>query len=67
MNYREKIQELVARIEAIYDECEGLRDFATDEEKSAWNDTRRIFYDAAQPLRRLDNRLTQQRATTSID
>ena len=67
MTYREKIQELVARIDSIYDECEGLRDMATDEEKSAWNDTRRIFYNAAKPLRKLDNQLTQSRATMLID
>lgn len=67
MTYRQKIQELISRIDAIYDECEPMRDIASEEEKGAWNKTRGIFYDAAQPLRKLDNSLTLSRATMIID
>ena len=66
MTYREKIQELIQRINGIYEECEGLRDFATLEEKDAWNKTRGIFYDAHKPLQKLDNSLSQQRADEPI-
>ena len=62
MTYREKIQELSKKIESIYDDAEWLRDTATEEEKKYWNDIRRIFYDADQPLRKLDNSLSQSRA-----
>ena len=62
MTYRERIQGLIERMQTIYDECEGLRDFADLNEKQAWNDTRKIFYDAHKPLQRLDNSLSQSRA-----
>ncbi len=62
MTYREKIQELSKKVESIYDDAEWLRDVATLEEKKYWNEVRRIFYDADQPLRKLDNSLSQSRA-----
>ena len=62
MTYREKIQELNQKIQSIYNDAEWLRDMATEEEKKYWNDIRRIFYDADQPLRKLDHSLTQSRA-----
>jgi hypothetical protein len=67
MTYREKIQEMISRIDAIYEECEPMRDIASEDEKQYWNAMRKTFYDAAQPLRKLDNRLTQSRATMIID
>ena len=66
MTYREKIQELEQKIQSIYDDAEWLRDNATEEEKKYWNDIRRIFYDADQPLRKLDNSLFQSRANRSV-
>ena len=66
MTYREKIQELSKKIESIYDDSEWLRDTATEEEKKYWNDIRRIFYNADQPLRKLDNSLSQSRANMSV-
>ena len=62
MTYREKIQDLKQKIQSIYDNAEWLRDTATEDEKKYWNDIRRIFYDADQPLRKLDNSLSQSRA-----
>lgn len=66
MTYREKIQEMIEQINKLYDDAEWLRDLATEEEKKHWNDHRRIFYDAAQPLRRLDNSLSKNRANEKI-
>ena len=66
MTYREKIQELKQKIQSIYDDAEWLRDNATEEEKKYWNDIRRIFYDADEPLRKLDNSLSQSRANISV-
>ncbi|MGQ0829417.1 MAG: hypothetical protein ACT4ON_13595 [Bacteroidota bacterium] len=66
MTYREKIQQMVAAINELYDEAEWLRDIATQEEKQYWNNHRRIFYDAAAPLRKLDNSLSDERASTKL-
>ena len=66
MTYREKIQELEQKIQSIYDDAEWLRDNATEEEKKYWNDIRRIFYNADQPLRKLDNSLSQSRANMCV-
>jgi hypothetical protein len=66
MTYREAIQKMIADVERIYDECEGLRDHATNEEKDAWNAMRKTLYDASRPLRRLDNSLSQSRANTKL-
>jgi hypothetical protein len=66
MRYREKIQELIKTIQSIYDDAEWLRDIATEEEKPYWNEVRRIFYAANEPLGKLDNKLTQSRADMEI-
>jgi len=62
MTYREKIQELKQKIQSIYDDAEWLLDTATEDEKKYWNDIRRVFYNADQPLRKLDHSLSQSRA-----
>jgi len=67
MTYREKIQEMIKKINSIYDDAEGLRDYATPDEKGYWNKLRGTFYDADQPLRQLDNSLSNGRATMEID
>lgn len=66
MTYREKIQNMIDQINQLYEDAEGLRDMATSEEKQYWNDHRRIFYDAAQPLRKLDNILTEVSANRCV-
>lgn len=60
--YREQIQTLIREIWKAYDECEGLRDCATLQEKDHWNFTRGRLYDAAQKLMNLDNSLSDARA-----
>jgi len=50
----------------IYDDCEWLRDAATEDEKEAWNQTRGIMYDADKYLRRLDNSLSRNRADMKL-
>lgn len=62
MTYREKIQEMISQINKLYNDAEWLRDLATSEEKEYWNQHRGIFYDAALPLKRLDNSLTEASA-----
>ena len=66
MTYREKIQQMILQINTLYEEAEWLRDFATSEEKEYWNAHRKIFYDAAGPLQKLDNKLSQSRANTCV-
>ena len=62
MTYREKIQSMIEQINQLYNDAEWLRDLATNEEKEYWNKHRGIFYDASQPLRKLDNMLSDNRA-----
>lgn len=66
MNYREKIQQMVAQINKLYNDAEWLRDFATSDEKEYWNKHRGIFYDAGRPLRMLDDSLSKERAMTCL-
>ena len=66
MTYRTKIQELIKTIQSIYDDAEWLRDIALLEEKAYWNEVRRIFYSAKEPLRKLDNKLSQSRADMEV-
>jgi hypothetical protein len=66
MTYREKIQMMVKQIDEVYNDAEWLRDIATLEEKQYWNELRRIFYDAANPLKKLDRQLSASRAQTEI-
>ena len=66
MTYREKIQQLIKTIQSIYDDAEWLRDIATEEEKHYWNEVRRIFYSADEPLSKLDNKLSQSRSDMEI-
>lgn len=62
MTYREKIQSMIEEITKLYDDAEWLRDMAFGGEKEYWNAHRKIFYDAAEPLRKLDNSLSKLRA-----
>lgn len=66
MTYRENIQALISQINHIYNACEPLRDCAFGDQQKYWNEMRRIFYDAAKPLRELDNSLTQAEADCKI-
>lgn len=67
LTYREQIQALIDQMNHIYDAAGNLRDFATEEEKDAWNQVRKVFYsDVQSPLRKLDNSLTQARAKDMI-
>ncbi|MEI6950811.1 hypothetical protein V9K67_26750 [Paraflavisolibacter sp. H34] len=67
MTYQEKIEEMIKKIESIYDEAEGMRDIADLDEKKYWNELRGIFYDAAEPLKKLNYRLSKERASMEID
>lgn len=61
--YRNQIQELIEQMNHIYEACGNLRDFATFEEKEAWNRTRGLFYNNVQHhLRVLDNTISNERA-----
>ena len=66
MTYREKIQQFIRTIQSIYDDAEWLRDIATEDEKPYWNEVRRIFYSADEPLRKLDNNISRSRADMEI-
>ena len=66
MTYREKIQEMIKKIDSIYDDAGWIRDVATLEEKHYWNEIRKIFYSAGAPLSKLDNSLSPSRAEMEI-
>lgn len=66
MTYREKIQEMISQIDKLYDDANWLRDLATIEEKKYWNEFRGNFFDASQPLRKLDDNMTDSRGMTQI-
>jgi len=66
MTYRNKIQDLIKMIDTIYDDAEVLRDIATDDEKSYWNEIRKTFYSAGAPLSKLDNSLNPNRAALDL-
>jgi hypothetical protein len=67
MTYRKKIEELIQTIDGIYAQAQGLRDYASLEEKKYWNELLGTFYDAAGPLRNLNDSLPDHRATMEID
>ena len=66
MTYGEKIQEMIAASRKIYEQAEYMRDIATLEEKKFWNDHRRIFYNAEDPMRKLLNSLDDDRFDMEI-
>ena len=53
MTYGDKIEEMIATIQKLYDDAEWLRDIATTEEKEFFNKLRGNMYDADAPLRKL--------------
>jgi very-short-patch-repair endonuclease len=66
MTLREKVQSMVEQIDKLYDDANWLRDLATGEEKKYWNEFRGNFFDVAQPLRKLDDSMSDSRAQTKI-
>ena len=66
MTYRNKIQDIIKMIDTIYEDAEILRDLATEEEKTYWNEIRKIFYYAGAPLSKLDNSLNPNRASLDL-
>ncbi len=66
MTYREAIQAQLAALNQIYDNCEGLRDEATEQEKDYWNRMRREIINIRPVMQRLDNSLSKGRAETNI-
>ena len=66
MNYREAIQIQIAALQNIYDNCEGLRDAASEDEKTAWNTTRFMLQKTWPVLQKLDNTMTDNRAQLQL-
>lgn len=66
MTYRENIQELIRQLAHVYNACEPLRDCAYGDQQKYWNAMRKTLYDAAAPLRKLDNELTQAEAMSEL-
>ena len=55
--YREAIQRQQKALQSVYDNAEGLRDVATEEEKNTWNVLRGLLDVALSNLYTLDNNL----------
>jgi hypothetical protein len=66
MTYREQIQALIAVIDVAYDLAEGIRDAAQGWEKEPFNQCRRLTSEAMQNLKRLDNKLDDNRADMQL-
>jgi hypothetical protein len=64
--YREAIQSLVDQIEILYDKAGALRDAADLNEKPHWNLMRTLTRDASSNLRKLDDKLPEDRATMQL-
>jgi hypothetical protein len=58
MTYREAIQIQIAALQKIYDYAEALRDVASEDEKEAWNNARRLLPNVWSPLQKIDNALS---------
>lgn len=67
MTYREAIQQLQDNIEKAYEAAGILRDYASQDEKQAWNETRAATRLAVLSLANLDNKLAYSRATMEVD
>lgn len=66
MTYRGQIQAIAEQIDLIHDEAGRLRDCATQEEKEAWNELRRLTMEAMQKMNKLDNSLSDGRAAMEV-
>ena len=66
MTYRDAIQIQIKALQDIYDHAEALRDVATEDEKEAWNNVRRLLPSVWGPLQKVDNRLSDQRAAYQL-
>lgn len=66
MTYREAIQNQIDALQTIYDNCEGLRDAADEDEKEVWNYLRASIPPLFSKLQKLDNKLNQSRAAFKL-
>jgi hypothetical protein len=66
VTYREAIQGIQRMFDNIYDYSNGLRDYATDDEKQPWNDLRMFMQGINNGLSRLDNQLNDDRAFMKV-
>ena len=64
--YREAIQRQQKALQEVYDNAEGLRDAATEEEKHIWNSIRGLMDTGVSMLYRFDNNLKPGRAETKL-
>jgi len=64
--YRDEIQALQRQLWSIYERFGVLRDYATGEEKEAWNTARSRVYEVVYPLEQLDNSLLDDRAKMQV-
>ena len=63
MTFRQALQIQIKALQEIYDNAEGLRDLADDEnEKFAFNNLRKHLPGLWGPLQNLDNRLSREAA-----
>jgi hypothetical protein len=64
--YRQYIQSLIEEQEKIYDTAGGLRDHAAVNEKGRWNAIRTHAREVISVLWKLDNELSDSRASMKI-
>ena len=66
ITYRQAIQRQQKALQEVYNNAEGLRDAATNEEKAAWNILRGLLDTAIGTMYKLDNSLKPGRAETKL-
>ena len=66
MTYREAIQQLQSEVEIMYEKAGALRDVADMKEKAHWNTVRMDLSNASYELSKLDNQLTDVRASMEL-
>ena len=66
MTYREAIQKKIQDVERLYDHAGELRDVACEQEKETWNEMRFLTRELSLKLQRLDNRMSDNRASIEV-
>jgi hypothetical protein len=64
--YRELIQDIHARLDFTYDLIGALRDTATEDEKTIYNESRGLLGELARQWDRFDNRMSEARASMQL-
>lgn len=69
VSYREALQRMISKLQEVYDEAEALRDcsgYEKFEGKTEMNHVRKFLPEIWQPLKKLDNGMTESFAKQTV-